>query len=188
MKKENRFMRVLRRYGVVAMSVVAVVVIAMVVTFNVKPAVEEKTDPVSTEVVEFGLPMNNAVVVKDYADDHLQFNKSLNRWEIHLSVDLASENSKVYAVCDGVVTKIDSNSLDGYVVEIVHDDGFASVYGSLGEVTNLKVGDKVTRGQNIGIAEKTAANEAADGAHLHFTLLKNGVEIDPNNYLDLQNK
>ena len=40
----------------------------------------------------------------------------------------------------------------------------------------------------IAVASTTASNEVSDGSHLHLTLYHNGVEVDPNNYLDLQNK
>ena len=147
-----------------------------------------KTEPVTTSNIEFGLPMTNAVVVKDYADDRLQLNESLNRWEIHLAVDMSSENDAVFSIYDGVVDSVDSNSLDGYIVTINHSDGFVSVYSSLSDNVQVKEGDSVRKGQQIGNASDTATNESKDGAHLHFVLMKDGVEVDRNNYLDLQNK
>lgn len=164
-------------------------VMSLAIALNVSnDGVEKEIEPVSTKEIEFSVPMSNAVVVKDYADDHLQYNASLNRWEIHLAVDMASENGDVFACCDGKVLSIDSNSLEGYVVKISHDDGFVSVYGSLSDVEGLKVGDTVRMGQKLGIADTSAANESKQGGHLHFAMLKDGVEVDPNNYLDLQNK
>lgn len=187
MKKENGFKRWISKYGVLSLAIVCCAIIALTVALNVKPANTEEGTEVSTDVVKFGLPMQDAVVVKDYADDHLQYNASLNRWEIHLAVDLAAEDSKVFAVADGTVTSVESNSLDGYIVKISHADGFLSEYSSLADVT-LRVGDKVGMGQQIAVASTTASNEISDGSHLHLTLYHNGVEVDPNNYLDLQNK
>lgn len=184
-KKESKFMKLFRRYGVLSLACVFCLVIALVVGLTVTKG-EEK--PVSTEAIKFSLPMENAVVVKDYANDHLQFNESLNRWEIHLSVDLSSENNNVYSVASGVVTAVSSNSLEGYCVEISHSDGFVSIYSSLNEAVEVSVGDKISAGQKIGSADSTASNESKSGSHLHFTLLKDGEEVDPNNYLDLQNK
>lgn len=184
-KKESKFLRIFRRYGVLTFACVLCVVIALVVSLSVKKGGEA---PVSTQAVKFSVPMENAVVVKDFADDHLQFNESLNRWEIHLSVDLTSESENVFSAAKGVVTSVSSNSLDGYIVEIAHDDGFVSVYSSLSEKVDVKSGDKVEAGQKIGAASTTATNESKTGSHLHFTLLKDGVEVDPNNYIDLQNK
>ena len=187
MKKENKFTRWMSKYGVLTLAIVCCAIIALTVALNVKPQTSEEGMEVSTEVVKFGLPMQDAVVVKDYADDHLQYNASLNRWEIHLAVDLAAEDSKVFAVADGTVTSVESNSLDGYIVKISHADGFLSEYSSLSDVT-LKVGDKVSMGQQIAMASTSATNELSDGSHLHLTLYHNGTEVDPNNYLDLQNK
>lgn len=184
-KKESKFLRVFRRYGVLTFACVMCVAIAIVLGLTVS---NKKEEPVSTEAVKFSLPMENAVVVKDFADDHLQFNDSLKRWEIHLSVDMMSENQNVFAVAEGVVTSVTSNSLEGYVVEIAHNDGFVSIYSSLSDNVEVLTGAKVVAGQKIGMAASTASNESVSGNHLHFTLLKDGNEVDPNNYIDLQNK
>lgn len=184
-KKESKFLRVFRRYGVLAFACVMCVAIALVVGLTTTKGGDK---PVSTEAIKFSVPMENAVVVKDFADDHLQLNESLKRWEIHLAIDMTSENESVFSVANGTVTSVTSNSLDGYVVEIAHSDGFVSVYSSLSENVDVKAGDKVTAGQKIGAASTSASNESKTGSHLHFVLLKNGQEVDPNNYIDLQNK
>ncbi len=186
-KKEKRNWK--KSFGIVLMVALFCGVMSLAVVLNVPGGdVEKETEPVSTKEIEFVVPMSNAVVIKDYADDHLQYNSTLNRWEIHLAVDMASENGDVFACCDGKVLSIESNSLEGNVVKISHDEGFVSVYGSLSDVESLNVGDTVKAGQKIGKADTAAANESSEGGHLHFVLLKNGVEIDPNNYLDMQNK
>lgn len=183
-KEDNKVKKFFRRYGVLSLACVFSLAIALTIAFSVPKAGVD----VSTDGIKFGLPMENAVVVKDFDDSKLQLNDSLERWEIHLSVDLASENNKVFSVYDGVVSSVESNSLDGYCITIEHADGFVSVYSSLAEEVKVKEGDKVTKGQEIGQASDTATNESKDGQHLHFTLLKDGNEVDPNNYLDLQNK
>ena len=186
MKKE-KFTNFVKRFGVVAGAIVLVFAIVFAVALNVTPQSEEGEE-VSTGVMKFENPMQNAVVVKDYADDHLQYNADLKRWEIHLAIDFASDNDSVFSVCDGVVSSVKMDELNGCVVEIAHENGFSSVYSSLKENSTLKVGDKVKAGQKIGNADKSAINESGSGAHLHFSMLKNGVEVDPNIYLDLQNK
>ncbi len=184
-KNENKFKRFFKKFGALSLAGVCVLVVALAVTLSVTGGGEE---PVSTTAITFESPMTNAVVVKDYADDRLQYNSSLKRWEIHLSVDLTSDDLTVYSVCDGIVTSVENNSLEGYIVTIEHSDGFVSVYSSLSEDVLVAVGDTVTAGQEIGQADNSATNETETGSHLHFTLYKDDVEVDPNNYLDLQNK
>lgn len=184
--KNDKFKTLFKRYGLLSIACVFSVVVALAVTLSLVKNTD--SEPVSTGGIKFGLPMSNAVVVKDYADDRLQLNESLKRWEIHLAIDMTSENQEVFSVADGLVSSVESNSLDGYVVTIEHTDGFVSVYSSLSDNVKVKKGDKVNLGQQIGIASTTATNESLSGGHLHFSLLKDGVEVDPNIYLDLQNK
>lgn len=184
-KNSNKFKSFFKRYGALACACVFSLALALTLTFALS---KDKEQPVNTDVMKFSLPMSDAVVVKDYSEDKLQFNESLNRWEIHLALDLSSENSAVFSICDGTVSSVESNSLDGYVVTIQHSDGIVSVYSSLADDIKVSVGDVVTGGQQIGSAAATATNESKSGGHLHLTMYKNGVEIDPNNYLDLQNK
>lgn len=184
-KKENKIKNLCKRYGALGLACVFSIAVALTIGLSVGAG---KDSPVSTEVLAFDLPMSNAVVVKDFADDRLQLNDSLERWEIHLAVDLSSEIADVFSIYDGVVTKVDSNSLDGQFIEISHEGGFVSVYSSLSTEVDVEEGDKVTKGQKIGLASTTASNESQSGSHLHFTLIKDGVEVDPNNYLDLQSK
>lgn len=187
--KENKFKKFFKRYGALSLACVLSVAVLLGIGLSLPKEQEpEEEKPVNSGVIEFCLPMENAVVVKDYADDRLQENASLNRWEIHLAIDLASESDNVFAICDGVVSSVASNSLEGYIIEIEHADGFVSVYSSLSEDVKVNAGDTVKAGQLIGLASTTATNEMLDGSHLHLVMLKDGVEVDPNNYLDLQNK
>ena len=62
------------------------------------------------------------------------------------------------------------------------------MYKSLNSDVAISVGDKVSGGQVIGTISETMAQELNSGAHLHFEMLKNGVKVNPNDYLDLGSK
>ena len=171
--EENKVKRNFKRFGTLALAGLVVIGVVLAIALSVSGS---KVEEVSTQPLQFGVPMNNAVVLKDYSETNLQRVEGAPRFEIHLSVDLASDDNVVMSVCDGVI-------------KIKHDEGFVSVYGSLDENLSVKEGDVVRRGQEIGKASKSAGYEKGLNAdHLHFTLFKDGLEVDPNNYLDLQNK
>lgn len=133
----------------------------------------------------FVVPMKGATVAKDYSAKELQYNETLKQWEIHKAIDfVAGENLNVFAITDGKISNVYTNYLEGTVVEITHDNGLVTVYKSL-ETAKVKVGDKVIAGQTIGVAGQTMAQEQTASAHLHLEVLKNGVKVDPNNYIDL---
>ena len=92
------------------------------------------------------------------------------------------------SIYDGTVTSVENDFLLGNVVTIEHGNGLVSVYASLDDSVKVSVGDVVKTGQVIGNAGSTASSESADGVHLDFSMLLNGEEVDPNNYLALQNK
>lgn len=184
-QKRNRVVEFIKNYGMYI--AVGVVVFAVALTFTLVATLNQ-TVPTSTSVLQFRMPMENASVIKDYSDTELQNNETLNQWEAHMSIDLASENSDVYAVLDGTVASVSYTFLDGHMIEIQHANGFSSFYSSLNENLLVKEGDKVTAGQKIGSAGESASGELDLGSHLCFAMKLNNNTVDPNNYLDLQQK
>lgn len=203
-KQKGRFVEFIKSYGTILISIFLIVAIAVtLLVVGLSPTTEQVTTPTDTttnvpvedeqtpvgnDPIVYSLPMNNASVIKDFSDTALQYNQTLNRWEAHFSVDLMSLDTEVMAIYNGKVTSVENDFLMGNIITIEHDDGLVSVYASLDENLKVAVGDVVTTGQIIGYAGTTASSESADGAHLDFTMLLNGEEVDPNNYLALQNK
>ena len=143
--------------------------------------------PVSANT--YVVPMKNATINKDFSATELQFNETLKQWEIHKAIDfVATDDTQVFAVANGTVSRVYNNYLEGGVVEISHSNGLVSVYKSLSSEIKVAVGDKVSAGDVIGVAGVTMAQELNSGAHLHFEMLVNGVKVDPNNYIPLGNK
>ena len=48
----------------------------------------------------------------------------------------------------------------------------------------METGDTVSAGQTTGAVGTTAAAEAAQGAHLHFSVAKDGEAVDPDAFLN----
>lgn len=184
--KENKFVDFMKKYW--AYTVLGLVVFAVALTFTLAFSLSPKNVPVSNNQLSFRLPMQNALVVKDFSNTELQKNETLNQWEAHLAVDLTSDASDVFAVADGTVASVEYSYLDGYTVTINHADGFVSTYSSLSESEIASVGAKVNAGDKIGVAERTASGELELGSHLHFSLMKDNSFVNPNDYLDLQIK
>ena len=186
-------------YSVLYAGIVALLIVAAALTviiLNKQDVKVEKTPSLNVgnnqEIVvstpSYVVPLKDATVIKDYSAKELQYNESLKQWEIHKAIDfLAGSSLEVLAFTDGTVSKVYSNYLEGTVIEIAHANGLVSVYKSL-ESANVKVGDKVSAGQVIGMLGNTMAQEQNEGNHLHFELLKNGTKINPNDYLDLGSK
>ncbi len=183
--KKNAFVDFIKKYGVYL--AVGIVVFAVALTFTLLATLNGS---VMTEGpnLNFTLPMENATVIKDFSDTELQENTTLNQWEAHLAVDLASESTDVFAVLDGTVASVEYDILTGNTITIEHEGGFVSVYSSLADQPTVQKGDKVSAGDKIGSASESATGELDLGSHLHFTLMLNNDYVDPNDYLNLQSK
>lgn len=173
--------------GIIALLIVAcAITIAFVSAKNTTNDAQIGEQTVQVSASTFVVPLKNATIAKDYSGSELQYNDTLKQWEIHKAIDfLAGEDLNVYAIADGTVSNVYTNYLEGTVIEISHKDGLVSVYKSLEKDVKVSIGDKVSAGNVIGKIAQTMAQEQNTGAHLHFEMLKDGVKVNPNNYLDL---
>ena len=100
---------------------------------------------------------------------------------MHKGLDFASydEDVKVIATGAGVVTWAGERWGYGNLVEIDHGGGLKTRYGH-NETINVQVGDVVTRGQVIAEMGNTGRST---GPHVHYEVLRNGKQIDPNRFV-----
>jgi murein DD-endopeptidase MepM/ murein hydrolase activator NlpD len=91
----------------------------------------------------------------------------------------APKGTKIYATGDGVIQKV-AHSRWGYGTHIVinHGYGYSTLYGHMSRAL-MKRGQKVTRGQLIGLVGSTGKST---GAHLHYEVHKNGTAVNPVGY------
>ncbi len=182
--KENLYLVVL---GISAIIFAVLIIIASSTATTSK--VNDNKTPVSV-ITTYYTPVLDATICKEFSATELQFNKTLNQWEAHKSIDfLASAGAEVRSITSGEVVDVFSNYLQGNVVKIQHANGLVSEYGSLSDDVKVKKGDKVSANAIIGYVSDSAANEAEDGNHLHFTMYNdNGKKIDPAGYLNISSK
>lgn len=95
---------------------------------------------------------------------------------VHKGVDFAgAEGSKVTAVAAGLVTYAGDRSGYGQMVEINHGNGLATRYCHNEQIL-VKQGDMVRKGQEVALMGSTGRST---GPHVHFEVLKNGLQVDP---------
>ena len=95
---------------------------------------------------------------------------------------LAAAGSAVYCPFDGKVKSVDTDSFYGTTVVISHEGGYETTMRLLDEVT-VTAGSEVKEGDKIGVISADALAEIAQGAHLHLELTKDGVKVDPAQYM-----
>ncbi len=102
----------------------------------------------------------------------------------HYALDIANGpvtvNNKAACAADGgKVVYAGWNGAYGYYVKIQHANGLATSYAHLNAIRVVK-GQTVSRNQVIGLIGSTGRST---GPHLHFEVLKNGVRVNPLNYV-----
>jgi murein DD-endopeptidase MepM/ murein hydrolase activator NlpD len=101
--------------------------------------------------------------------------------KFHLGVDLASlTNAPVLASNSGRVIFADRLGIYGLAVVMDHGQGLSSVYGHLSKI-EVSEGQDVKKGQTIGLTGDTGL---AGGDHLHFSVMLQGIFVNPVEWWD----
>ena len=149
---------------------------------------DQPNDQPVQKPVTFIMPVLSPTSIAEYSDT-IVWCSTLNRFEAHKAMDFfAEEGTDVLAVYDGTVEKIENNFLKGISVTINHGNGLKTVYNSLADSDQVFIGQTVTQGEKIGEVSVSNRQEYKDGAHLHFEVFENDVNIDPIKYLEFDEK
>lgn len=100
--------------------------------------------------------------------------------EFHLALDIgAAEGTEIGAFADGVVEYIGKSDEFGLYLKISHANNVSSFYAHCSKLLVHK-GDPVTCGQTVALVGDTGN---AIGTHLHFTIEKDNIRLDPAYYV-----
>jgi murein DD-endopeptidase MepM/ murein hydrolase activator NlpD len=104
---------------------------------------------------------------------------SKNYEEDHKGVDFAAAmNEPVFATASGLVRFTGEKDNLGIFVEISHGSEFVTRYAHLSRFS-VKKGSYVRKGEIIGFVGNTGNSS---GAHLHYEILYNGKNVNPEKY------
>lgn len=147
------------------------------------PAAEVKT-PAPAAAPDYYIWPVAGPIENGYSIEVLVFNDTLQDWRTHDGVDIACElGAQVKAIANGTVTDVYRDDLYGTTVVIAHNGALVSQYSNLAAAPTVAAGDAVTVGQVIGAVGDTALCEAGEVCHLHLGMTKEGMSVDPMDYL-----
>ncbi len=96
--------------------------------------------------------------------------------KMHYGIDFSARSgTHIQATGAGKVIRAGYGSGYGNVVEIDHGYGYVSRYGHMQRI-DVKVGQKVIRGEKIGLVGSTGHSTAP---HCHYEVEVNGQKVDP---------
>ncbi|MEP6262907.1 MAG: M23 family metallopeptidase [Gillisia sp.] len=100
--------------------------------------------------------------------------------KFHYGMDFtAPRGTPVYATGDGRIERADNRATGyGNHIRLNHGYGYTSLYAHLYKY-NVRVGQRVKRGDVIGFVGSTGRSEAP---HLHYEIYKDGERINPINF------
>ena len=129
------------------------------------------------EVFPEGRPIKRGWISSYYG---MRTNPFTGKLQFHKGMDFAAKSgSSVLAVAGGVVTWSGKRYGYGNLVEINHGNGYVTRYGHNKE-NLVQVGETVKKGEMVALMGSTGRST---GPHVHFEVLKNGRQIDPQRFV-----
>lgn len=104
---------------------------------------------------------------------------TLHTRQHHNGIDIAGFNQYVRAAASGRVIAVTYSGSLGRYVQVDHGNSYETLYGHLA-LTTVRVGQRIGIGQTLGITGRTGRST---GIHLHYSVLKHNVPVNPADYL-----
>ena len=208
-EKKTKNKKLLTYYLILGACILVLAAIAVAVTLSITMNKDEVIDDGNDQVIDdggndddddgnddstdtsgdttFGMPVETVNALNSYGFYH---NTTLDKYYLHTGIDFAgAAGDEVYAVQGGTVESIVTDPrLMGTTVTIAHENGLKTVYSFVDAAEGLAAGDKVEKGDVIATVAEPMGQEYKDGAHLHFEVFLNDKAVDPEEYLDIDEK
>lgn len=147
------------------------------------PVPSATVPPVTATASVFTWPVKGEVL-RGHAVETLAYDRTMGDWRTHDGIDIAANaGTQVLAPAGGTVSDLYTDDLMGTCVVILHADGVMSTCANLEKVPTVEIGDTVRTGDIIGSVGESAIAESEEASHLHLSMTKNGVSVDPLEYL-----
>ena len=113
---------------------------------------------------------------------HRRYHPILKRYKAHLGIDYAARSGRaIIASSSGKVVHRGWKGGYGRAVVIQHQNGFRTLYAHMSKFAKgIRKGSRVRQGQTIGYV---GTSGRSTGPHLHFSLYKNGIPVNPKRYI-----
>lgn len=137
-----------------------------------------------TEPIVMTNPVEYTEILREFG--YLPNSSLGGSWRWHFGIDFgAPVGTDVVAAFEGTVESIVvGDNIEATAITIAHRNNLKTVYQFIDIREGLQVGDKVTRGEVIATVAEASGDEFKLGSHLHFEILNNGENVDPNDYLN----
>jgi hypothetical protein len=140
---------------------------------------------VKQEPLKFTNPINPKKLTRMASGYGMRIHPILKTKRMHKGMDfVAPKGTPVFASASGTVLEAATTNTLGKIIRIKHTDDFQTNYYHLSAI-NVKTGDQVVSGDLIGKVGNTGKSMAP---HLHFEIQKEGVPVNPINYLPIYKK
>lgn len=158
--------------------------------YSLEKSIRQKMADKDKEKLESGSsditwPVSRNIITTGFHDPEYPYRKIIGE---HPAVDIrASQGSLLRAAGDGYVARVKFDGSTSYsYIMIIHSDGLSTVYGHVSGVAvtvdqYVRQGDVI--GRTGGSPRSVGAGAFTTGAHLHFEVRKEGLPVDPMEYL-----
>ncbi len=138
---------------------------------------DEEPEPLEDEYM---LPPVDGKLGTAFTSNSLIYSHTLEEWTSHKGIDIfAQEGSEVRAALSGTIMEVYEDELWGIVIIMDHGEDLMTKYANLSTKDMVKEGQKIGRGEIISKVGKTASIEMMMEPHIHFEVIKDGINIDP---------
>lgn len=146
---------------------------------------EKDRDKLESGSTTFAWPVPKNVITSGFYDSSYPYRNVIGE---HPAVDIrARQGTTITASASGYVAKVKFDGSTNYsYIMLIHANGYSTVYGHVSAVyvtQDQYVSQGEAIGKSGGTPGTTGAGRFSTGPHLHFEIRKDGLPVNPANFL-----